>query len=209
MLPAVVAAAGCYYGSLLALNVMAGAMQLCSSNDSTRGTTIRASCGASATLATPLMTTTRTDNLNASLGANELEIEVAQAGEDGRSASYRFSTRAALLNIVAELRLRAPNVSDEDKANGGVPYATNFVDNWGNEDGQRLMPGALGYTVYRVVDDKRTSRLFGRESWGLLLAAAVGLPVEGLEPLGICGDYGYPSPLSPPVSSSEREKEGK
>ena len=92
---------------------------------------------------------------------------------------------------------------------GGVPYATNFVANWGNEDGQRLMPGALDYTVYRVVDDKRASRLFGRESWDLMLAAAVELPVEGLEPLGIRGDYGYPSPLSPPVGSSERKKEGK
>ena len=39
------------------------------------------------------------------------------------------------------LRVRAPNVSDEDKANGGVPYATNFVANWGNEDGQRAAPG--------------------------------------------------------------------
>ena len=90
-----------------------------------------------------------------------------------------------------------------------MPYATNFVANWGNEDGQRLMPGALDYTVYRVVDDKRASRLFRRESWDLMLAAPVGLPVEGLEPLGIRGDYGYPSPLSPPVGSSERKKEGK
>jgi len=37
-------------------------------------------------------------NLNASLGAHELEIEVAQAGEDGASAKYRFSTRAALID---------------------------------------------------------------------------------------------------------------
>ena len=88
-------------------------MQLCSSNDSTRGTTSRASCGASATLATSLMTTTRTDNLNASLGANELEIEVAQAGEDGGSASYRFSTWAALIDIIAKLRVSAPNVSEK------------------------------------------------------------------------------------------------
>ena len=57
-----------------------------------------------------------------------------------------------------------------------------------------------------------TSRLFGRESWGLVLAAAMGLPVKSLEPLGIRGDYGFPSPLSPPVSrlsTRERKKEGK
>ena len=59
------------------------------------------------------MTTTRTDNLNASLGANELEIEVAQAGEDGGSASYRFSTWAALIDIVAKLRVSEPNVSEK------------------------------------------------------------------------------------------------
>ena len=50
------------------------------------------------------------------------------------------------------LRVRAPNVSDEDKANGGVsdedkanggvPYATNFVANWVNEDGQRAVKGS-------------------------------------------------------------------
>jgi hypothetical protein len=121
---------------------------------------------------------------------------------------FNVSTRDQVYDDLLRVHA-APNVSDEDKANGGVPYATNFVANWGNEDGQRLMPGALDYTVYRVVDDKRASRLFGRESWDLMLAAAVGLPVEGLEPLGIRGDYGYPSPLSPPVGSSERKKEGK
>jgi hypothetical protein len=45
-----------------------------------------------------------------------------------------------------------------------------------------------------------------------VLAAAMGLPVKGLEPLGIRGDYGFPSPLSPPVSrlsTRERKKEGK
>ena len=146
-------------------------------------------------------------NLNASLGAHELEIEVAQAGEDGASASYRFGTRTALIGIVAGLRVRAPNVSDQDKANRGVPYATNFVANWGDEDGQRLMPGALGYTVYRVVDDKRASRLFGRESWGLVQATAVGVPVEGMKQKDMRGEFGYPSTLSPPVST--REKEGK
>jgi hypothetical protein len=40
-------------------------------------------------------------NLNASLGAHEFKIEVVQAGEDGASASYRFSTRAGLIDIVA------------------------------------------------------------------------------------------------------------
>ena len=102
----------------------------------------------------------------------------------------------------------APNVSDEDRADGGVTYATDFVDNWGGKDGPRLMPGALGYTVYRVVDDERVSRLFGRESWDLVLAAAMGLPVKGLERKDMPGEFGYHSPLSPPVSSSEREKEG-
>jgi hypothetical protein len=97
---------------------------------------------------------------------------------------FNVSTRDQVYDDLLRVHA-APNVSDEDKANGGVPYATNFVANWGNEDGQRLMPGALDYTVYRVVDDKRASRLFGRESWDLMLAAAVGLPVEGLEPLGI------------------------
>jgi hypothetical protein len=52
------------------------------------------------------------------------------------------------------------------------------------------------------------SRLFGRESWDLVLAAAMGLPVKGLERKDMPGAFGYPSPLSPPVSSSERAKVG-
>jgi hypothetical protein len=37
-------------------------------------------------------------------------------------------------------------------------------------------PGARSWTVYRIVDGQST-RLFGRESWGSVVADAVGLPV--------------------------------
>ena len=205
VITAVVAAAGCYYGGLLALNVMAGGYATLELERRYawyyRQSELRRMLYAGSLFDDD-------GNLNASLGAHELEIEVAQAGADGASAKYRFRTRAALINIVAGLRVRAPNVSDEDRADGGVTYATDFVDNWGGKDGQRLMPGALGYTVYRVVDDERVSRLFGRESWGLVLADAMGLPVKGLERKDMPGKFGYPSPLSPPVGSSERAKEG-
>lgn len=56
-----------------------------------------------------------------------------------------------MIDIIAKLRVSAPNVSEKDFANGGVPYATDFVATWGDDKGTRLMPGALGYTVYLVV----------------------------------------------------------
>ena len=56
-----------------------------------------------------------------------------------------------------------------------MAYATNLVATWGNAEGPRLMPGALGYTVYLVVDGEGTSRFFGRESWGSSIGGRSGI----------------------------------
>ena len=200
---AVVTAAGCYYGGLLALNVMAGGYATLELERRYawhyRQSELRRMRYASALF-------DDADNVNAALGANELEIKVAQAGKNGDVANFRFSTRTALITIIARLRVDAPDVSSGDLAAEGVAYATKFVATWGDADGHHLMPGALGYTVYLVVDGVRTSRLFGRESWDEVEAVAVGIPVTGLLPLGMRGDFGYPSPYSPPLGRRERER---
>ena len=55
-------------------------------------------------------------------------------------------------------------------------YAKTFVAKWGDADGTKLMPGALGYTVWLVQPDGTLgARLFGRECWGPVVAAAIGL----------------------------------
>ena len=200
---AVVTAAGCYYGGLLALNVMAGGYATLELERRYawhyRQSELRRMRYASALF-------DDADNVNAALGANELEIKVAQAGKNGDVANFRFSTRTSLITIIARLRVDAPDVSSGDLAAEGVAYATKFVATWGDADGHHLMPGALGYTVYLVVDGVRTSRLFGRESWDEVEAVAVGIPVTGLLPLGMRGDFGYPSPYSPPLGRRERER---
>jgi hypothetical protein len=50
-----------------------------------------------------------------------------------------------------------------------------------------------------------TARLFGRESWGPVVAAAVGVHVDGLKPEGDRGPFGFSTPRTPPVSTQERE----
>ncbi len=70
------------------------------------------------------------------------------------------------------------------------------------------MPGALGYTVWLVQPDGTLgARLFGRECWGPVVAAAIGLHKDGLEPKGERGRFGFPTPRTPPMSTQEREKQ--
>ena len=65
------------------------------------------------------------------------------------------------------------------------------------------MPGALGYTVWLVQPDGTLgARLFGRECWGPVVAAAIGLHKDGLEPKGERGRFGFPTPRTPPPNSS-------
>jgi hypothetical protein len=94
--------------------------------------------------------------LSAALGAHALELEVANAPGEGGSGHYmyRFRMRTELILIIAKLRVQAPNVSAADLADGGVAYAKTFVyAKWGDADGTKLMPGALGYTVWLVQPD--------------------------------------------------------
>ncbi len=87
-------------------------------------------------------------------------------------------------------------------------YAKTFVAKWGDADGTKLMPGALGYTVWLVQPDGTLgARLFGRECWGPVVAAAIGLHEDGLEPKGERGRFGFPTPRTPPMSTQEREKQ--
>ena len=202
---AIVKVAACYYGLLLAINVMSGgyatmqterlyARYFQQSEKLRRrhaGTLFEVQGG----------------KLSAALGAHALVLEVANApGEEGGSGHYRFHTRTELILIIAKLRVQAPNVSAADLADGGVAYAKTYVARWGDADGPKLLPGALGYTVWIVQPDGTLARLFGRECWGPVVATAIGVDVKGLLPKGERDDrFGYPMPLTPPVSTQERK----
>jgi hypothetical protein len=136
-------------------------------------------------------------------------LEVANApGEEGGSGRYRIHTRTELILAIAKLRVQAPNVSAADLSDGGVAYAKTYVARWGDADGTKLLPGALGYTVWIVQPDGTLARLFGRECWGPVVAAAIGVDVKGLLPKGERDDrFGYPMPLTPPVSTQERKEQ--
>ena len=87
-----------------------------------------------------------------------------------------------------------------------MAYAKTYVARLGDADGPKLLPGALGYTVWIVQPDGTLARLFGRECWGPVVAAAIGVDVKGLLPKGERdGRFGYPTPRTPPVSTQERE----
>ena len=204
---AIVKVAACYYGLLLAINVMSGgyatmqterlyARYFQQSEKLRRrhaGTLFEVQGG----------------KLSAALGAHALVLEVANApGEEGGSGHYRFHTRTELILIIAKLRVQAPNVSAADLADGGVAYAKTYVARWGDADGPKLLPGALGYTVWIVQPDGTLARLFGRECWGPVVATAIGVDVKGLLPKGERDDrFGYPMPLTPPVSTQERNEQ--
>ena len=191
---AVVNVAACFYGLLLAINVMSGGyatmeierryalfyQQSEKLRQRHAGNLFEAKGG----------------KLSAALGAHALVLEVANApGEEGGSGHYRFRTRTELILIIAKLRVQAPNVSAADLADGGVAYAKTYVAQWGDADGTRLLPGALGYTVWIVQPDGTLARLFGRECWGPVVAAAIGVDVKGLLPKGERDvRFGYPMP---------------
>jgi hypothetical protein len=172
---AVVNVAACYYGLLLAINVKLGGYATMEIERRYRwfyqqSEMLRERHAGN-------LFEVQSGKLSAELGAHALELEVANApGEDGGSGHYRFRTRTELLLIIAKLRVQAPNVSAADLADGGEAYAKTFVAKWGDADGTKLMPGALGYTVWLVQPDGTLgARLFGRECWGPVVAAAIGL----------------------------------
>jgi len=154
--------------------------------------------------------------LSAALGAHALELEVANAPGEGGSGHYmyRFRMRTELILIIAKLvRVQAPNVSAADLADGGVAYAKTFVyAKWGDADGTKLMPGALGYTVWLVQPDGTRQRA---PLWPRVLGpgcrrrhrAGLGLDVDGLLPKGERGRFGFPTPCTPPMSTQERKEQ--
>ena len=153
--------------------------------------------------------------LSAALGAHALELEVANAPGEGGSGHYmyRFRMRTELILIVAKLRVQAPNVSAADLADGGVAYAKTLVyAKWGDADRTKLMPGALGYTVWLVQPDGTRQRA---PLWPRVLGpgcrrrhrAGLGLDVDGLLPKGERGRFGFPTPCTPPMSTQERKEQ--
>lgn len=151
------------------------------------------------------------------VGTGRFELDVAQAGVDGRARTFAFDSRDDFCRIIATLRVGsadvagAPHVQPEDEPDGGRAYALEFVRTFGDPDGHHLMPAARGWTIYRLVDGART-RLCGRESWGMgsVIPDAVGIP-EGGQPLSGERDdtLGFSKLLTPPRDTRERRREAK
>ena len=204
---AVVDRAACYYGLLLAINVKAGGYAT-PEHEQRYAWYYRQSELRRMRYAGDLFE--QRGQLRAKFGT-QLEIEVAHAGKAGGSGRFVFRTRNELIIIIAKLRVQAPDVSAEDLADGGVAYATKFVATWGDADGHRLMPAALGYTVWLVrADGTRGERLYGRESWGPVQAAGIGVTVRGELPKGERHPtFGYSTPRHPPRSAQERKEQAR
>ena len=204
---AVVDRAACYYGLLLAINVKAGGYAT-PEHEQRYAWFYRQSELRRMRYAGDLFE--QRGQLRAKFGT-QLEIEVAHAGKAGGSGRFVFRTRNELIIIIAKLRVQAPDVSAEDLADGGVAYATEFVATWGDADGHRLMPAALGYTVWLVrADGTRGDRLYGRESWGPVQAAGIGVTVRGELPKGERHPtFGYSTPRHPPRSAQERKEQAR
>ena len=204
---AVVDRAACYYGLLLAINVKAGGYAT-PELEQRYAWFYRQSELRRMRYAGDLFD--QRGQLRAKFGT-QLEIEVAHAGKAGGSGRFVFRTRNELIIIIAKLRVQAPDVSAKDLADGGVAYATEFVATWGDADGHRLMPAALGYTVWLVrADGTRGERLYGRESWGPVQAAGIGVTVRGELPKGERDPtFGYSTPRHPPRSAQERKEQAR
>ena len=204
---AVVDRAACYYGLLLAINVKAGGYAT-PELEQRYAWFYRQSELRRMRYAGDLFD--QRGQLRAKFGT-QLEIEVAHAGKAGGSGRFVFRTRNELIIIIAKLRVQAPDVSAKDLADGGVAYATEFVATWGDADGHRLMPAALGYTVWLVrADGTRGDRLYGRESWGPVQAAGIGVTVRGELPKGERDPtFGYLTPRHPPRSAQERKEQAR
>ena len=204
---AVVDRAACYYGLLLAINVKAGGYAT-PEHEQRYAWYYRQSELRRMRYAGDLFE--QRGQLRATFGT-QLEIEVAHAGKAGGSGRFVFRTRNELIIIIAKLRVQAPDVSAKDLADGGVAYATEFVATWGDADGHRLMPAALGYTVWLVrADGTRGERLYGRESWGPVQAAGIGVTVRGELPKGERDPtFGYSTPRHPPRSAQVRKEQAR
>jgi hypothetical protein len=114
---AIVKVAACYYGLLLAINVMSGGYATMQTErlyaryfqQSEKLRRLHAG----------KLFEAQGGRLSAALGAHALVLEVANApGEEGGSGHYRFHTRTELILAIAKLRVQAPNVSAADLADG-------------------------------------------------------------------------------------------
>ena len=138
------------------------------------------------------------------LGVDQLEVEVAQGQRDGTPWCFKVRTREEAIAAVAKLRVGSlaenvagsPDASPADLADQGRSYATKFWATLGDPNGQRLFPGARGYTVYRLQPNgHRGERVFGRESYGPVMATALGLPLpDGHLPGGTRDEFGFSEP---------------
>jgi len=151
------------------------------------------------------------------VGTGKFELDVAQAGVDGRARSFAFDSRDDFGTIIATLRIGsadvagAPHVQPEDEPDGGRAYSHEFLRTLGDPDGHHLMPGARGWTIYRLVDGART-RLCGRESWGMgsIIPDAVGIPEDGHLLSGERdATLGFSKLLTSPRDTRERGREAK
>ena len=151
------------------------------------------------------------------LGVDQLEVEVAQGQRDGTPWCFKVCTREEAIAAVAKLRVGSlaenvagsPDASPADLADQGRSYATKFWATLGDPNGQRLFPGARGYTVYRLQPNgHRGERVFGRESYGPVMATALGLPLpDGHLPGGTRDEFGFSEPRTAPVSEAARRSE--
>jgi hypothetical protein len=212
---AVLHEAGCFFGLLLPLNVYAGGFATAEHERKYAWYHHQSELGRMHYMPKFFKTNGQIDHNHVGMG--KFELDVAQAGVDGRARSFAFDSRDDFCRIIATLRVGsadvagAPHVQPEDEPDGGRAYSHEFLRTFGDPDGHHLMPGARGWTIYRLVDGART-RLCGRESWGMgsIIPDAVGIPEDG-HPLSGERDatLGFSKLLTPPRDTRERGREAK
>jgi len=212
---AVLHEAGCFFGLLLPLNVYAGGFATAEHERKHAWYYLQSELGRMHYMRKFFKTNGQIDHNH--VGTGKFELDVAQAGVDGRARSFAFDSRDDFGTIIATLRIGsadvagAPHVQPEDEPDGGRAYSHEFLRTLGDPDGHHLMPGARGWTIYRLVDGART-RLCGRESWGMgsIIPDAVGIPEDGHLLSGERdATLGFSKLLTSPRDTRERGREAK